>query len=108
MWPQMWPQIRSLTLTGEPFMKLSTGYIVYDDNKKRWVGGISVKDPVTGKRIWRKCYGETKTEAREKLNELRNKLEKSGGRSINADKATFVMLAERFKKERLVPAVYVG
>ena len=89
-------------------MKLSTGYIVYDDNKKRWLGRITFKDPVTGKRIWRKCYGQTKTEAREKLNELRHKLEKSGGRSIIADKATFVMLAERFKKERLVPAVYVG
>jgi hypothetical protein len=63
---------------------------------------------VTGKRIWRKRYGQTKTEARKKLDELRQKLEKSGGRSINADKATFAFLAERFKKERLAPAVYVG
>src|SRR5262245_36032870 len=32
----------------------------------------------------------------------------SGSGSINADKATFAFLAAKFKKERLVPAVYVG
>jgi hypothetical protein len=48
----------------------------------------------------------TKTEARKKLDELRQKYEKSGGGSINADKATFAFLAARFKKERLVQAVY--
>jgi integrase len=89
-------------------MKSITGYLSYDEERKRWLGRVSFKDPVTGKRIWRKCYGQTKTEARKKLDELRQKLEKSGGRSINADKATFAFLAERFKKERLVPAVYVG
>jgi hypothetical protein len=89
-------------------MKSSTGYLVYDNNKNRWLGRVSFKDPITSKRVWRKCYGLTKTEARKKLDDLRQKLEKSGGRPIDADKATFAFLAEKFKKERLVPTVYVG
>jgi integrase len=89
-------------------MKLVTGYVVYDKNKKRWLGRITYKDPMTGKRVWRKCYGQTKTEARIKLDGLRKKFEKSGGRSINADRTPFTFLAEKFKRERLVPAVYVG
>jgi hypothetical protein len=93
---------------GDPFVKLVTGYVVYDKNKKRWLGRITYKDPMTGKRVWRKCYGQTKTEARIKLDGLRKKFEKSGGRSINADRTPFTFLAERFKRERLVPAVYVG
>jgi hypothetical protein len=89
-------------------MKSITGYLYYDEDRNSWLGRVSFRDPVTGKRIWRKCYGETKTEARKKLGELRQKLEKSGGISLDADKQTFVFLAQKFKKERLVPAVYVG
>jgi hypothetical protein len=53
-------------------------------------------------------YCLTKTEARKKLQELKNKFEKGGVKSINADKSTFASLAEKFKRERLVDAVYVG
>jgi hypothetical protein len=63
---------------------------------------------VTGKQKEFKRLCLTKTEARKKLDELRLKFEKSGSGSINADKATFAYLAAKFKKERLVPAVYVG
>ena len=62
---------------------------------------------MTGKQKEFKRLCLTKTEARKKLDELRQKYEKSGGGSINVDKATFAFLAARFKKERLVPAVYV-
>jgi integrase len=89
-------------------MKSATGYIFFDEKKKRWIARFSPVDKVTGKQKEFKRLCLTKTEARKKLDELRQKYEKSGSGSINADKATFAFLAAKFKKERLVPAVYVG
>jgi hypothetical protein len=89
-------------------MKSATGYIFFDEKKKRWIARFAPVDKVSGKQKEFKRLCLTKTEARKKLDELRQKFEKSGGRSINADKATFAFLANKFKKERLVPAVYVG
>ena len=89
-------------------MKSATGYIFFDEKKKRWVARFAPVNKVTGKQKEFKRLCLTKTEARKKLDELRQKYEKSGSGSINADKATFAFLAAKFKKERLVPAVYVG
>jgi len=81
---------------------------IFDEKKKRWIARFSSVDKVTRKQKEFKRLCLTKTEARKKLDELRQKYEKSGGGSINADKATFVFLAAKYKKERLVPAVYAG
>jgi len=89
-------------------MKSNTGYVVYDKNKKRWLGRITFKDPVTGKRRWRKCYGQTKTEARNKLDRLKGKLRKNGTRAVAMELMTFADLARVYKEEKLIPAVYVG
>jgi hypothetical protein len=81
-------------------MKSATGYVFFDEKKKRWIARFSPVDKVTGKQKEFKRLCLTKTEARKKLGELRQKYEKSGGGSINADKATFAFLAAKFKKER--------
>jgi integrase len=89
-------------------MKSATGYIFYDEKRKRWIARFSPVDKETGKQKEFKRYCLTKTDACKKLQELRTKYEKGGAKSINADKSTFAFLAEKFKKEKLVSAVYVG
>jgi hypothetical protein len=89
-------------------MKSATGYIFFDEKRKRWIARFAPVDKDTGKQKEFKRYCLTKTEARKKLHELKNKFEKGGVKSINADKSTFASLAEKFKRERLVDAVYVG
>jgi integrase len=89
-------------------MKLATGYIFFDEKRKRWIARLAPVDKDTGRQKEFKRYCLTKTDARKKLQELKNKFEKDGIKSINADKSTFAHLAGKFKKERLVDAVYVG
>ena len=89
-------------------MKSATGYVFYDEKRKRWIARLAPVDKDTGKQKEFKRYCLTKTDARKKLQELKNKFEKGGVKSINADKSTFAHLAEKFKKEKLVDAVYVG
>ena len=88
--------------------KSATGYVFYDEKRKRWIARLAPVDKETGKQKEFKRYCLTKTEARKKLQELKNKFEKGGVKSVNADKASFAYLAEIFKKEKLVDAVYVG
>lgn len=89
-------------------MKSATGYVFYDEKRKRWIARLAPVDKDTGKQKEFKRYCLTKTDARKKLQELKNKFEKGGVKSINADKSTFAHLAEKFRKEKLVDAVYVG
>ncbi len=89
-------------------MKSATGYVFYDEKRKRWIARLAPVDKDTGKQKEFKRYCLTKTDARKKLQELKNKYEKGGVKSINADKSNFSYLAEKFKKEKLVDAVYVG
>jgi len=53
-------------------MKSITGYLNYDENRTRWFGRVTFTDPRTGRRKYRKCYAQTKTDARRKLEELKN------------------------------------
>ena len=68
-------------------MKSATGYIFFDEKKKRWIARFSPVNKVTGKQKEFKRLCLTKTEARKKLDELRQKYEKSGGGSILAQPA---------------------
>jgi hypothetical protein len=45
-------------------MKARTGYLFYDESRKRWVGRVTFPDPTTGKRRYRKCYLEEESEGR--------------------------------------------
>ncbi len=89
-------------------MKSATGYVFYDEKRKRWIARFAPVDKETGKQKEFKRYCLTKTEARKKLQELKTKYEKGGVKSVNADKSSFAFLAEKFKKEKLIEAVYVG
>lgn len=89
-------------------MKSATGYIFYDEKRKRWIARFAPVNKETGKQKEFKRYCLTKTEARKKLQELKNKYDKGGVKSVNADKSSFAFLADKFRKERLIEAVYVG
>ncbi len=89
-------------------MKSATGYVFYDEKRKRWIARFAPVDKETGKQKEFKRYCLTKTEARKKLQELKTKYEKGGVKSVNADKSSFAFLADKFKKEKLIEAVYVG
>jgi hypothetical protein len=55
------------------------GSVFYDTARGKWVGAVSAgRDPDTGKRIRRKVSGATKTEARDRLAELREELRRTG------------------------------
>jgi integrase len=55
------------------------GSVYYDRAAGKWVGSVSAgRDPDTGKRIRRKVSGSTKTEAKDRLAELRDEMRKTG------------------------------
>src|SRR2546428_11300559 len=101
----MWPQTPEGVKTQ---MKARTGYLFYDESRKRWVGRVSFPDPTTGKRRYRKCYAPTKTEARIKLQKIREKIEKQGAKVVANERTTFAQLAEEFRSKKLIPAVFVN
>lgn len=89
-------------------MKAREGYVGYSESRKRYYARVTAIDPATGKRTQLMRFTTTKTEALKKKRELLNQLEKDGAESFAADRSTFAFLALKFKKEKLVPAVYVG
>ncbi len=89
-------------------MKEITEYVSYDESRKSWCGRVSLTDPDTGKRKWFKRYASTKTEARERVREQITRFENEGLQTVAADRLSFAFLAQKFKKEKLIPAVYVG
>lgn len=89
-------------------MKERTGYFYFDKSRQRWVGRVTYKDPITGKRRNKKCYAETKTVARIELNKIKAKIEIHGAQIVASERLTFAQLAEVFRKEKLIPAVFVG
>src|SRR5579875_3403187 len=55
------------------------GSVFYDAARARWVGVVDVgRDPQTGRRRRRKVSAPTKSEAREKLDELRDEQRRTG------------------------------
>jgi integrase len=55
------------------------GAVFYDESRGCWVGQVDLgRDPDTGKRRRPKVSGETKTEAKEKLDKLREEKRKTG------------------------------
>jgi integrase len=89
-------------------MKTRTGYTYYDEKRKSWVARFAPIDPTTGKRQNLKRYADTKAEAARKLRKMIEEYEQKGEVSVEPGKMTFAELAERFKKERLIPAQYAG
>ncbi len=82
-------------------MKARTGYLCYDKARKRRVGRITFTDSASGERIQRKCYANSKTEARLKLDKIRGKIEKQGAQVIANERMTFSQLAEEYRTKKL-------
>lgn len=83
-------------------MKPRTGHIF--KRGKSWYGRVSYTDD-EGKRRFVKRAARTRSEAREKLNELIREIEDRG--SVDGSRMTFNELAKRFEEVKLVPARYV-
>ncbi|HMZ21115.1 MAG TPA: site-specific integrase [Blastocatellia bacterium] len=83
-------------------MKPKTGHIF--KRGKSWYGRVSYTDE-EGKRRFVKRAARTKSEAREKVNDLIREIEERG--SVDGSRMTFKELVDRFKSVKLVPARYV-
>ena len=95
-------------LSTRQHMKTSTGYTYFDNARQKWVARFSPVDPKTGKQRNLKRNADTKAEAARKLRRMIEEYEQKGEVSVEPGKMTFAELAERFKKERLIPAQYAG
>ncbi len=95
-------------LSTRQHMKTSTGYTYFDKARQKWAARFSPVDPKTGKQRNLKRYADTKAEAARKLRKMIDEYEQKGGVSVEPGKMTFADLAERFTKDRLIPAQYAG
>jgi integrase len=88
----------------KPAVKDERGRIVQPEKiyaRKRY------KDPITGKRREKKRLVETRTEAREKHDELKAEIQTDRLKLVQIEQHTFKDLAKFYKKEYLKPARYV-
>lgn len=91
-----------------------------DDLRKQGIadpkGSILVEKPAIwarvtfvgsdGKRAQKRRRAESKTHAKDLIDDLLKELKEHGSESLEADKLTFTQLAKRYKASELVPAVY--
>ena len=87
--------------------KSRTGY-VFEDNKGRVWARFTYTDEITGKRHNVKRRAENRTKGRELLKDLIRDLDDNGVRAVQADRLTFAEIAEKYKKAKLIDAVYSG
>ena len=72
-----------------------------------WIARLTFTDE-TGKRRNVKRKADNKTEAKEELRKLLNKLDNQGEQAIDGDRLTFRDLATVYEERKLVPAEYHG
>lgn len=87
-------------------MKSRTGYVF--KKGKFWVARITFTVPETGKRRNIRRFADTKSEAQELLQGLRQAHKDHGGQTFDGDKMTVADLIERYAKAKLKPAEYKG
>jgi integrase len=75
--------------------------------KVTWWARITYTDPVTGKRHDRQRRAESKSHAKDLVQELIAEVDKTGRRSLAKEHMTFFDLATYYEKEYLKPAEYV-
>ena len=81
---------------------------MFEDDKGRVWARFTYTDEITGKRHNVKRRAENRTKGRELLKELIRDLDDNGSKAIQADRLTFSEIAERYKKAKLIDAVYSG
>ena len=89
-------------------MKTQEGYVVYNKKRKRWCARVTGTNPLTGERVDKRRYAETKTEALEKKRVLLNQFKNQDVQSLSPDRVTFAQVARKYKQEKLIEPVYVG
>src|SRR2546423_3648690 len=72
--------------------------------KVTWWARITYTDPVTGKRHDRQRRAESKSHAKDLVQDLIAEVDKTGGRSLPKKDMTFFDLATYYQKEDLKPA----
>jgi integrase len=72
-----------------------------------WWARVTYTDPVTGKRHDRQRRAESKSHAKDLVQDLIAEVDKTGGRSLAKEHMTFLDLATYYEKEYLKPAEYV-
>ena len=77
-----------------------TGGVSFDKNRGSWIARFTYKDEFGRKRNIRRQVAN-KTEGKNLLKELIEKLEKHGEKIIDGDRLTFQQLAEEYEKKRL-------
>jgi integrase len=75
--------------------------------KVTWWARVTYTDPVTGKRHDRQRRAESKSHAKDLVQDLIAEVDKTGGRSLAKEHMTFFDLATYYEKEYLKPAEYV-
>src|SRR5262249_26644838 len=75
--------------------------------KVTWWARVTYTDPVTGKRHDRQRRADSKSHAKDLVQDLIAEVDKTGGRSLAKEHMTFLDLATYFEKEYLKPAEYV-
>src|SRR6266403_666968 len=75
--------------------------------KVTWWARITYTDPVTGKRHDRQRRAESKSNAKDLVQDLIAEVDKTGGRPLAKEHMTFVDLATYYEEEYLKPAEYV-
>jgi integrase len=72
-----------------------------------WWARVTYTDPVTGKRHDRQRRADSKSHAKDLVQDLIAEVDKTGGRSLAKEHMTFLDLATYYEKEFLKPAEYV-
>jgi len=87
-------------------MKSRTGYVAKAG--KSWMARLTYTDPETGRRKDIRRFAQTKTEAQEILQGLRQVCKDYGTRPIDGERMTITKLIEHYTKAKIKPAEYHG
>lgn len=85
-------------------MKSRTGYI--GKRGKKWMARLTFTDPATGQRQEVRRFRDTKSEAQEALQELRETHRRHGAEALDGERMTVNDLIAHYIKSRLKPAEY--
>jgi Arm DNA-binding domain len=84
-----------------------TGYVRFDQTRKRWFFRCAPVDPKTGLRKERKEYFLTQREAEQARRKFLTELDQNGDAVFSREDLTFEQLALRYREARLIPAEYI-
>lgn len=84
-----------------------TGYVRFDNRRKRWFFRCAPVDPKTGVRRERKEFFLTQREAEQARRKFLSEYERTGETIFTREDLTFEQLAQRYQETRLIPVEYI-